>query len=78
LGILIVFGLGAVLAAGLMMVVLAASMLNNGFSTTRKRYVSAASGSVVAGAMRPARRVLPFAVPMALSTWLVLACLLIG
>jgi prepilin peptidase CpaA len=75
LGILIAFGLGSVLAAVGMIVVLSCSMLSSGFSTTRKRYVAVGAGTSAAASK--SRRVLPFAVPMALSTWLVLAWLLI-
>src|SRR5262245_20601745 len=69
MGVLIAFGLGSVLAAFGMVGVLAVSMLTSGFSQTRKRYVAVASGSAGASTMTPrkARRVLPFAVPMAIS-----------
>jgi prepilin peptidase CpaA len=77
LGVLIVFGLGAVLAAGGMMLVLAGSMLTDGFSTTRKRYVSAGGAVTAPAAPSKVRRVLPFAVPMALATWLVLGWMLL-
>jgi prepilin peptidase CpaA len=75
LGVLVAFGLGSVLAALGMIGVLACSMLSSGFATTRKRYVAVGGGSVATGGKK--RRVLPFAVPMALSTWLVLAWLLV-
>jgi prepilin peptidase CpaA len=78
LGILIAFGLGSVLAALGMISVLTLSMLSSGFSTTRKNYVTvAAGGSTAVGAPRKVRRVLPFAVPMALGTWLVLGWMLL-
>ncbi len=81
LGILIAFGLGAMLAACGMIVVLFCGAVTNGFSATRKRYVNAtagASGSPPA-TIAPAkvRRVLPFAVPMAAGTWLVLGWMLL-
>jgi Flp pilus assembly protein protease CpaA len=78
LGILIAFGLGSVLAAMGMMLVLTASMLRDGFSRTRRRYV-AAGGGAASAAVPPARRqrVLPFAVPMAVSTLLFLGWLLV-
>jgi len=78
LGILIAFGLGSVLAAMGMMLVLTASMLRDGFSRTRRRYV-AAGGGAASAAVPPARRqrVLPFAVPMAVSTFLFLGWLLV-
>jgi prepilin peptidase CpaA len=78
LGILIAFGLGSVLAAFGMVGVLTLSMFSEGFSQTRKRYVAAAnSGATATSGARRIRRVLPFAVPMAISTWLVLAWMLI-
>jgi len=73
LGVLVAFGLGAVLAAFGMVGVLTLSMLSEGFSQTRKRYVAAAAVGTAATGPRKVRRVLPFAVPMAISTWLVLA-----
>ena len=79
LGILVAFGLGAMLAACGMMAVLFCSAVTNGFSTTRKRYASASAGMAGSGSSLPvkARRVLPFAVPMAASTWLVLGWMLL-
>lgn len=75
IGILAAFGLGSVLAALGMMGVLTYSVVSEGFGLTRRRYLAAASAgsgaSAVAGPRR--RRVLPFAVPMALGTWLYLA-----
>jgi prepilin peptidase CpaA len=77
LGVLVTFGLGAVLAAAGMILVLTGGMLCEGFSTTRRRYVSASGPSAGSAAPRKARRVLPFAVPMAISTWLVLGWMLL-
>jgi prepilin peptidase CpaA len=77
MGILIAFGLASILAVFGMIGVLAASALNDGFSATRKRYVSAAAVPVAATGSRKVRRVLPFAVPVAMSTWLVLGWMLI-
>jgi prepilin peptidase CpaA len=76
LGVLVSFGLGAVLAAGGMVLVLTGSMLCDGYSTTRRRYVNAGAAAASA-APRKVRRVLPFAVPMAISTWLVLGWMLL-
>ena len=64
LGILIAFGLGAVLAAFGMIGVLTFSMLSEGFSQTRKRYVATAGGGAATPNIRKLRRVLPFAVPI--------------
>lgn len=77
LGVLIAFGLGAVLAAAGMMLVLTGSMLCDGLGTTRSRYVSAGATTTASPTPRKVRRVLPFAVPMALSTWLVLGWMLL-
>jgi hypothetical protein len=65
------------LAAGGMMLVLTGSMLCDGFGATRRRYVGAGATASAAPTLRKARRVLPFAVPMALSTWLVLGWMLL-
>lgn len=77
-GILVAFGLGTVLAALGMMAVLTYSAVAEGFSLTRRRYLAVASGGTSttpqAGPRR--RRVLPFAVPMAVGTWLYLAWML--
>jgi prepilin peptidase CpaA len=91
LGILVAFGLGSVLAAFGMVGVLMCSTLCDGFSQTRKRYVATASGTAGSSSSgrstggqatratsgRKARRVLPFAVPMAVSTWIVLAWMML-
>lgn len=78
MGILMAFSVGAILAAGGMIAVLTASTLGDGFSTTRKRYVSAGGASAAAAtAPRKTRRVLPFAVPMAMGTWLLLGWMLL-
>jgi prepilin peptidase CpaA len=78
LWILVAFGLGSVLAAFGMVSVLAFSMFCDGYSQTRKRYVTVAVNGAGASpaAPRKARRVLPFAVPMAVSTWIVLGWML--
>ena len=78
-GILVAFGLGSVLAAGGMMIVLSSNMLTEGFSRTRRRYVTAGGGATASPATprKSVRRVLPFAVPMAISTWLLLGWMLL-
>lgn len=78
LGILIAFAIGSVLAAFGMALVLTAITFSDGFSSTRKRYLATAGGGVTATAPVKVRRVLPFAVPMAVSTWLLLAWMLLG
>ena len=78
LWILVAFGMGSILAAFGMVAVLTMSTLAHGFSSTRKRYVAvAASGPSTVEALK-ARRVLPFALPMALATWLLLAWMLVA
>ncbi|HZN35213.1 MAG TPA: A24 family peptidase [Pirellulaceae bacterium] len=79
LGILASFGLGAMLAAFGMIGVLIGSTFSDGFSATRKRFAHATASGASAAATPPkkARRVLPFAVPMALGTWLVLGWMLL-
>jgi hypothetical protein len=52
---------------------LTANTFSHGFSSTRKHYIAAGAGGGAAAAPAKVRRVLPFALPMALSTWLVLA-----
>ena len=76
LGILIAFALGAMLAAFGMVGVLVGSMFSDGFSATRKR-LATAGASASATAPRKARRVLPFAIPMALGAWLWLGWMLL-
>jgi prepilin peptidase CpaA len=75
--ILVAFGMGSILAAFGMVAVMTMSTLAHGFSSTRKRYVAAASANNSTEALK-ARRVLPFALPMALATWLLLAWMLVA
>jgi prepilin peptidase CpaA len=81
LGILVTFGVAAIFAAFGAITVMASSAVTDGFSATKRRYASSASGGGVSATgdatPRKVRRVLPFAVPVALSTWLVLAWLLL-
>ena len=70
----------AMLAACGAMAIMTGSALTEGFSITRRRYIqSANNGSSAASGSPPrkTRRVLPFAVPVAMGTWLVLAWLLL-
>ncbi len=78
--ILVSFGVAAMLAACGAMAVMTSSALTDGFSITRRRYIQSANhgGTTAAGSPpRKSRRVLPFAVPVAMGTWLVLAWLLL-
>src|SRR5262245_17665313 len=79
LGILTSFGVGAVLAAFGMMAVLAVTACSEGFSKAKRQLASATAGGslTTAAAPKKKRRVLPFAVPMALATWLVLGWMLL-
>lgn len=81
LWILAAFGCGAILAAMGAMLVLTGHTVQEGVTSTKHRYLSVGNGNsaaaVAAGRPRRVRRVLPFAVPMALATWLVLAWLMI-
>jgi prepilin peptidase CpaA len=79
--LLVIFGAAAVLAAFAAVAIMAASAAADGFSLTRQRYAQTAStGNSTVGTPpqpRKGRRVLPFAVPVAVSTWLVLAWMLL-
>jgi prepilin peptidase CpaA len=77
LGILIAFGLGAVVAAVAAIGMMTSTMLWSGYSATRNRYVGA-SAAASGPSSRRARRILPFAVPMAIGAWLLLAWLLLA
>jgi prepilin peptidase CpaA len=75
--ILAIFGVAAVLACVGAMGVMATSCAADGFSPTRKRFVNAGGSASAARAPRQAKRALPFAVPLAMATWLVLGWLLL-
>jgi prepilin peptidase CpaA len=76
LAILTTFALGAVLAAFGMIVVLSVSAVAQGFAVTRRRYATV-GGTVDSAVAQKRRRILPFAIPMAASTWLFLGWLLL-
>lgn len=81
--ILVAFGVSAFVAAGLAAGVMGINTLQNGIMSTRRRYLATGHGGHVSmpeNALENAkkRRVLPFAVPVAISTWLVLAWLLLS
>lgn len=78
LTILIVFGasavIGAVMAAGVMV----GGMCTRGISATRRRYLNVDEDRETAAKNQPrGRRVIPFAVPIAISTVVVLALMLV-
>jgi prepilin peptidase CpaA len=77
LTILIVFGVAAMFAAFGAITIMAGSAVTDGFSVTKRRYASVGGGASDGSAPRKIRRVLPFAVPVAISTWLVLAWMLL-
>lgn len=78
--VLVAFGGGTILAAVGAIGVIAFSTVGEGITITQRRYLAARAGSGSesgrALAKGKARRVLPFAVPVALATWLVLAWML--
>lgn len=80
--ILIAFGGSALIAATVAAGILCSNTMQNGIMSTRRRYLAVGqSGNVsmpqngLEGAKK--RRVLPFAVPVAISTWLLLAWMLL-
>lgn len=85
--ILVSFGLAAGIAAFAAIAIMTGSAVTEGFGRTRHRYVGSASGSAAGGSAaggssdtapaRKPRRVLPFAVPVAVATWLVLGWMLV-
>jgi prepilin peptidase CpaA len=78
--VLVAFGGGTILAAVGAIGVIAFSTVGEGITITQRRYLAARADSGIASrspAKTKARRVLPFAVPVALATWLVLAWMLL-
>ena len=77
LTILIVFGasavIGAVMAAGVMV----GGMCTRGISATRRRYLNLDHGDQPAKTAPRGRRVIPFAVPIAISTVVVLTMMIV-
>jgi prepilin peptidase CpaA len=81
--ILVAFGGSALIAAAAAMVVMAINTLQYGIMSTRRRYLAVGQSGNVSFHEEPLqnakkRRVLPFAVPVAVSTWLVLAWMLLN
>jgi prepilin peptidase CpaA len=77
--VLVAFGGGAILASIGAIGVLVYSTVDCGISATQRRYLAARAGSssdIRQETPRKIRRVLPFAVPVAIATWLVLAWML--
>lgn len=81
--ILIAFGGSAVIGAFLALGVMFCNTLQNGFMSTRRRYLAAGHQGQISlssqsgAAQGKRRRVLPFAIPVAISTWLLLAWMLL-
>jgi len=80
--ILVAFGGSTLIAAATAIVVLAGNTLQYGISSTRRRYLAVGQSANVSLAQDPLqsakkRRVLPYAVPVAMSTWLLLAWMLL-
>jgi hypothetical protein len=72
--ILITFGLGTVLGMFAAIGVMLSSVVTVGVSTTQRKFISAGA---TASEARRAKRVVPFAVPVALGTAMVLAFLVL-
>jgi prepilin peptidase CpaA len=79
--VLVAFGGGAFLASLGAISVIICSTVDSGISVTQRRYLAARAGSGGETsrdeAPRKVRRVLPFAIPVAIATWLVLAWMLV-
>jgi prepilin peptidase CpaA len=78
--ILIAFAMGAGFASCMAMCVMFGSVVASGISRTQRKYLTAgASGGTINGdgKVKKAKRVLPFAIPVALGTWLTLAWMLL-
>jgi len=71
--VLIAFGTSIVAAAAIAMITLFVTSFTKGATETKRKYL--ALGRRIGGEKRGPRRIVPFAVPVALSTWLVLAWL---
>lgn len=81
--ILPAFGLGAVCALIMGIMLMVSSTFTSGISVTQRRFLNkggatTATAGSAGSAPRKYRRVLPFAVPVAIGTWLILAWMLIS
>src|SRR5687768_2171451 len=72
------FGIGACLAMFIALAVLAWSGMTTGVRATKNKYLHVAASDDDGPRDRPKARVLPFAVPVALGTWLVLAWIVLA
>ena len=77
--ILPAFGLGAICALMMGVMLMVSSTFTSGISATQRRFLNkgGAATATAGTAPRKYKRVLPFAVPIAAGTWLVLAWMLI-
>lgn len=75
--ILPAFGLGAVCALVMAIGLMAANTFTVGISATQRRFLNRGGAATAGSALRKYKRVLPFAVPVAVGTWLVMAWMLI-
>jgi prepilin peptidase CpaA len=75
--ILVAFGIGAILGMLMAVGVMLSSVVTSGIMSTQKQYVGAGGAAAMRGENKKARRVLPFAVPMAAATWLILAWMIL-
>jgi prepilin peptidase CpaA len=78
--ILVAFALGAGFASCMAMAMMAGSVVTSGISSTQRKYLTAgaAGGTLTQEAkLKKAKRMLPFAIPVALGTFLTLAWMLL-
>jgi prepilin peptidase CpaA len=74
--LLVAFALSMVIASALALAILILGMQKRGISRTINKRSGAFEGSRERGeAKKPGRRILPFAIPVAMGTWIVLAWL---
>ena len=75
--ILPAFGLGAVCALIMAICLMLANTFTAGISSTQRKFLNRGGAATAGGSPRKYKRVLPFAVPIAVGSWLVLAWMLI-
>jgi len=78
--ILAAFALGVGFAGMLAVSMMVASVVNKGISATQSKYLAAGIGGATvtgSGPVKKPKRFLPFVIPVALGTWLVLAWMLL-
>ncbi len=78
--ILVAFACGAGFASLMAMSLMFGSVVTSGISSTQRKYLTAGAGGgtmTADGKAKKAKRVLPFAIPVAIGTWLTLAWMLL-